>query len=565
MTLRLGTGTVDRLYLGGTVVGKVMLGSSQVWPTGTGTVYYVAATGADANDGRSQTSAWKTLTKVNATAFQPGDSVLFRGGDTFAGAINLNSGGLPTSLITVGSYGTGRATISSTGSGMFVQNHAGIVVQDIDFVGSGALGAGGAGVYFYTDDGAKHNTVTVRRCSMTGFTMGLTLGATNAGSGYSNVTLDSVITHDNRDNGIFFYGPALNPATPAYAHSNVLVTGCSAYNNQGNAANTTSSSGSGILLGSVQTGTVDLCSAYNNGKSNAATSAGPVGIWTYDADSITISRSVAYNNGTGTIADGHGIDLDIHVTNSSIERCLAYSNYGAGILVFGGTDGGSTNRVHHNLCWGNGGNPAGGYQSDLVIASKNSNLNVFNNTVVSTGAFMPLWVEGTPTAITLRNNLLVAGTGVCVHTSTAFTTSQVLLQGNDYWRPSGFQIRWGASTYTSLASWRSAATGQEKVSGVDSGFAVDPLLISPGTAPTVTDPANTSGANGLRLQSASPMVSAGLDLPTFGIDPGALDYFGNTIASPYSIGANDVDAAAGGDTLSVFTSDAVFTDTMEFA
>src|SRR6185312_1041737 len=75
-------------------------------------IYYISNLGNDGNSGIDPSSAWQTLTKVNATAFQPGDQVLFRRGDTFYGSIQLNiqsaSSGTP---ITFGSYGTGAKPI----------------------------------------------------------------------------------------------------------------------------------------------------------------------------------------------------------------------------------------------------------------------------------------------------------------------------------------------------------------------------------------------------------------------------------------------------------------------
>ena len=48
------------------------------------TVYYVDATnGNDANDGQSEANAWKTISKVNSQSFSPGDSILFKRGDTW--------------------------------------------------------------------------------------------------------------------------------------------------------------------------------------------------------------------------------------------------------------------------------------------------------------------------------------------------------------------------------------------------------------------------------------------------------------------------------------------------
>ncbi len=47
---------------------------------------YVDATGgSDANNGLSPSSAWKTIDRVNAPTFAPGDSILFKRGETFKG------------------------------------------------------------------------------------------------------------------------------------------------------------------------------------------------------------------------------------------------------------------------------------------------------------------------------------------------------------------------------------------------------------------------------------------------------------------------------------------------
>lgn len=49
--------------------------------------YYVSNLGDDANSGIRPDQPWKTLAKVNAARFQPGDVVMFRRGDTFYGQI----------------------------------------------------------------------------------------------------------------------------------------------------------------------------------------------------------------------------------------------------------------------------------------------------------------------------------------------------------------------------------------------------------------------------------------------------------------------------------------------
>ncbi|KHF29273.1 hypothetical protein VQ056_12095 [Paenibacillus sp. JTLBN-2024] len=47
-----------------------------------GTTYYVDSLGGDdGNSGTSENSAWKSLDKVNATTFAPGDKILFKAGE----------------------------------------------------------------------------------------------------------------------------------------------------------------------------------------------------------------------------------------------------------------------------------------------------------------------------------------------------------------------------------------------------------------------------------------------------------------------------------------------------
>ena len=61
----------------------------------------------------------------------------------------------------------------------------------------------------------------------------------------------------------------------------------------------------------------------------------PVGIWAYEADSVTIQHCIAYRNKTSKGSeDGGGFDLDGGTTNSTIQYCLTYENEGSGFGIF---------------------------------------------------------------------------------------------------------------------------------------------------------------------------------------------------------------------------------------
>ncbi len=78
------------------------------------TTYYVdAASGNDSNAGTSQGSAWRTVTKVINASLAPGDTVLFKRGQTFSGDVDLSEDGDSGAPITISSFGSGSPPVLS--------------------------------------------------------------------------------------------------------------------------------------------------------------------------------------------------------------------------------------------------------------------------------------------------------------------------------------------------------------------------------------------------------------------------------------------------------------------
>ena len=77
--------------------------------------YYISASGNDTNDGSIE-NPWLTLEKLSAAAandknggfIQPGDSILFRSGDTFVGRLMIQRSGSEDKPIVISSYGQGE-------------------------------------------------------------------------------------------------------------------------------------------------------------------------------------------------------------------------------------------------------------------------------------------------------------------------------------------------------------------------------------------------------------------------------------------------------------------------
>jgi hypothetical protein len=77
--------------------------------------YYISAKGLDTNTGLTQATAWQTIAKLNASfgAIAPGDSVLFKCGETFHGSIIVGKSGTSSLPIIFSSYGTGDKPVIS--------------------------------------------------------------------------------------------------------------------------------------------------------------------------------------------------------------------------------------------------------------------------------------------------------------------------------------------------------------------------------------------------------------------------------------------------------------------
>jgi putative cofactor-binding repeat protein len=102
-------------------------------PAITGTTYYVSPSGSDSNSGTSPAQAWQTVARVNAAHLNPGDGVLFEGGQTFADQVLMPSvSGTGQAPIVFGSYGQGSATISQ--GAWFIQNN--LAFENLAFNGT---------------------------------------------------------------------------------------------------------------------------------------------------------------------------------------------------------------------------------------------------------------------------------------------------------------------------------------------------------------------------------------------------------------------------------------------
>lgn len=79
----------------------------------TGTTYYVSSAGNDASNGLSESTSWRTISKVNSFSFSPGDKIYFKRGETWTQTLIPSTSGTSSNRITFGAYGVGAKPLIS--------------------------------------------------------------------------------------------------------------------------------------------------------------------------------------------------------------------------------------------------------------------------------------------------------------------------------------------------------------------------------------------------------------------------------------------------------------------
>lgn len=517
-------------------------------PGQTGTTYYFSATGSDAADGLTPATAKQTITAANSLSLNAGDTIAFKGGDTFSGALVAQR-----SNMSYTSYGTGKATISSgTSAGITVTNKAGVSVSTLTVTGGGITAANVEGIRFENSQAGNTTLqgVMISGCNVSGYGgTGILVVGTNGTSGFTNIAITGctvanctgAATRPDANGGsagikVAAVSGGYGLKTKVASHSNIIIDSCTVSGCTGMASQS-GWTGSGIFLGECQDAVIQYCTSANNSSlGNAA-----VGIWCFDSKRVTIQYCEAYGQQT-TNTDGSGFDLDGGCQDCVIQYCYAHDNEGHGFMMFDYDDASlmdfTGNVIRFNVSVNNCIDANKG--EILVSTSGNqpwSGNYVYNNTCYNDRSGGQLLRMGDGTGInlgvTVANNIFVAGatnSPILASFEDALPASGPTVTGNLYYCAGTTNYGYNGSSYTSFASWQTA-TGFEKISGSNVALTSDPKLTNAGGTAT----------NDYRLRTTSPAIDAGLDLASrYSASIPAKDYYGNTIgALPTNLGAYD--------------------------
>ena len=470
--------------------------------------YYVAATGDDAAAGASPGTAWRSVNKVNAMSFKPGDRICFQGGQEFRGNLRLGhgSGGRVNKPVVITSFGGGRATLlAGHDTGITVESAGFVTISNLAVVGDGPTNNTGYGILCDNrlDEFRRLENLHIENVDASGFgVFGILVSGKRAG--YHHVRVIGCDLHDNLRGGMEIAG-RLPWDSPLYAHSDVVVRRCRAHDNSGDPDYTKNHSGSGMVLYQVEGGVIEDCRAWANGQ-QCHHGNGGVGIWSCASRGVVIQHCESFANRTSG-GDGGGFDLDGGSIDCVLQYNYSHDNDGPGLMAYtyayaSHADRGNT--IRFNIS--DQDSRKGERYAGLWVRSDGgamTGLKIYNNTVrMGRGGKQAAYVNGRAIEAELRSNIFVGCDGT-LPLVVEQPEDNLRFENNLYWGGGApLRIRWGETNFGALDEWRQS-TGQELVDGKAVGFFADPKF--------ALEPAPQSAGDGdwhVRLSAYKPRFAA---------------------------------------------------------
>ncbi len=330
--------------------------------TGAGTTrltYYVKAGGNDFHDGLSDSAAWATIPKVQATV-KSGDTVYFRSQDTWTSATP------PVLTATAGvtydgsTYGSGtRATLQATGDANLYPNYSVVKIEASNVTFKG----------FNVDMDSKK-------------TGGIYIGYMCA-SNTTNVTIDNCVVHDSLLGPTDWAYGILVSNKLGYTVSNISITNSTVYNH----------SHEGIAVYAGWANAADRNDTVLI-RGNTVYNCGTGVLIANDSDNVIVEYNNLYENTSQGIYMRVSPPYEGYVTSGPDAMIIRYNIIRdttiAGILIGNPRNVSMGGAFYGNLIYNNGKNTDGNVNgADFIIAGvtgytyPGNVFNIYNNTFYS--------------------------------------------------------------------------------------------------------------------------------------------------------------------------------------
>ncbi|RPE36162.1 discoidin domain-containing protein [Kitasatospora cineracea] len=502
------------------------------------TTYYVdAAAGSDSNAGTSSAAPWQSLAKVNATAFQPGDTVAFKAGATWNGRLVVSSSGTAATPVTFTSYGSGSKPLIAGGGGgttaVTLDNVHDVTLDGLEVTNSaGDLSvqtASSRGVLVLAKDLGTDSGITVRNLHVhhidgqgksdigQGGIVVMARGSSTPTSFAHLHLLDNEVDHANAygitmisnwcAGGCAYFSDQSGDTDPAGAFTpstDVLVQGNHVHDVSG---------------GGIQTSTTQSAVIQNNTVDRAVTNrlqygGGNVGIWWQnDRDTLVqhnVVANTALNNFNVDNQDDQAFDADEDTRRSIVQGNFSVNNAGGFFLACCG--GGGDAVLRYNVS-----------QHDLfhtfTLTDGSYRIRIYGNTVWGTADTQTQWQP--PSSGNAEHGGTTRQVGLKTIVDTSYDGASpdkgdIGVYDNVFYNPANvpFNALGGQAHYSHNLYYGGSGITPTVPADDPAAITADPQLTAPGNAavPTsaLTDSQLASLLSGYALGSGSPARNQGL-------------------------------------------------------
>jgi len=297
---------------------------------GAETYYVDSVRGIDSNSGRTPDTAWKTLTRVNATTFSPGDGILFKSGASWTGQLWPKGSGTAEHPIRIGKYGEARPLINGAGTvedTLLLKNQEYWEIQDLELTNTGKTPAVRRGVHLVAENYGEMHHIYLRSLTIHDVN-GIDSEKVNGGINYDSigdtkptrfVDLRIENNHIYRVDRSGLFGRSTHWVRSKWYPSLGVVIRGNRLEDIG---------GDGIVVVATDGALVEHnVVAWANQRSAGY----DVAIWPWSADNTVLQYNEAY--GTKGEHDGEGFDSDWNSRNTLIQYNYSHDNDGGFLLI----------------------------------------------------------------------------------------------------------------------------------------------------------------------------------------------------------------------------------------
>ena len=328
-----------------------------------GKTYYISSSrGNDENDGLSEDTPFKTLTKVSQLELKPGSKLLLHASDVWQRQMLMPKGsGTREKPIVIGTYGTGAKPIISPGYsnntiyGIRIVNGSGYEIRGLEIMNCYG------GIVFWYENTYNHKYILIEDCyvhQVTGTTTGWGGGwdqkmpvdlvmasgiCINGSDAYGNSRICEDITIRNTkidrcDVGIQFISRDHDFSGKWNYHGKDKTTSNSFYDVKiTNCDVTRSYRTGGICISCVSKLDARDLLVDETGYQGVGMYWGVAGFQVSRVSDSLIENCTFSNTIKGSSPDGQGFDFESDNQNVTVRKCRFLNNDAAGLLCFGGT------------------------------------------------------------------------------------------------------------------------------------------------------------------------------------------------------------------------------------